>query len=213
MMLPAFVVASNTFAVDSLNVFRDAVDKNAYIAGKYGRNALDYLMSRRFRKADAIQYSNKGLLSHLYVGGLFSYDFYAPRGNYDYLGGNAWGLLIGKEINKLHSAELLFMYGTNEMKKEGALLDRYSLQLTHHFNTSRYLFGYNPYRLFELSTAIGAGVQFSTMWDKDYTSPYLHLGLLGTFNLGRRVNLVVEPHLAIGGEGYNGSPKENWYSD
>jgi hypothetical protein len=143
----------------------------------------------------------------------------APRFDYKYEGGNSWGLLLGKEINRTHAAEILFMYGSNVYTGSRnpnnwtrALFTRYSLQLNHRFNFTRYFFGYNPYKFFELSSSVGAGVQFSNMFDRDYTSPYLHLGVQSSFRLGRRTNLVVEPHLAIGSDGYNGAPSDNWYS-
>ena len=212
MGIPCNAAVGSVFAVDTLKTVNRASDKEVYVAGKYGANAIDYLISKRFRKRNAIEYSNKDILSHMYVGGLFSYDMFAPRYDYNYDGGSSWGMLLGKELNRTHAVELLFMYGSNAQSYSRALLERYALQLNHRFNFSRYFFGYNPQRFYEISSSLGAGVQFSSIWDKDYTSPYLYFGIQNSFRLGRRVNLVVEPHLAIGGDGYNGAPSDNWYS-
>lgn len=196
-------------AIDTVKV----KEKERFVAGNYGFNAIDYLMQNRYRHGDSIVYNNSRFFSHFYVGGSFSYDFITTRHNFKYKPGTSWGISIGKELTRDHALSLLFQYGSNNDDKTNVEFERYAFQLNHHFNFTRYYLGYNPWRKFEISSVLGLGIQHGSIWDEDYTSPYFLLGVQGAIRLGNRVNLVVEPHVAIGGEGYNGAPDGYYYSN
>ncbi|MBQ3623223.1 MAG: hypothetical protein IJA04_05930, partial [Bacteroidaceae bacterium] len=206
---------SSNFASDStiINNAKKSRDvKKRYVAGNYGFNSVDYVMQSRFRHSDKLQYSNKGLLSHMFIGASFGYEYIADRKDFEYNPDVAWGLTIGKELSKLNAVSLMFKYGSNTDKRTEAIFKRMSLQLNHHFNFTRYYLGYNPFRNLEFISTVGLGVQSGSIWDEDYTSPFLYFGLQTALRLGNNLDFVVEPHVAIGGEGYNGAPKGYYYS-
>jgi|GEM_PF-3664812 len=206
---------SSNFASDSTiisNAKKSRDVKKRYVAGNYGFNSVDYVMQSRFRHSDKLQYSNKGLLSHMFIGASFGYEYIADRKDFEYNPDVAWGLTIGKELSKLNAVSLMFKYGSNTDKRTEAIFKRMSLQLNHHFNFTRYYLGYNPFRNLEFISTVGLGVQSGSIWDEDYTSPFLYFGLQTALRLGNNIDFVVEPHVAIGGEGYNGAPKGYYYS-
>ena len=193
------------------NISKDA-ENGIFVAGSYGKNAIDYIMSKRYRHPSAVEHSSRGFLSHLFLGGSFSFDFLAPRGDYTYHPGISWGINVGKELSATHSLALQYFYGGNNDKDDRAKFKRQALQLSHYFNFTRYYLGYDPSRLFELSSMLGVGVQRGEIWDKRSDSPYLSLGAKATFRMGNNVHLVVEPHVALAGEGYSGEEEGYWYS-
>lgn len=186
--------------------------RKVFKATEYGHNVLDMLQQGRYRYGDKVQYSNKGFFKHLSIGTSMGIDFMVPRYDYDYNPALMWGIGIGKEINRTNALSLNFLYGKSDMRLDDAYFYRYALQLNHYFNFTRYYLGYNPYRVLELSSMIGAGYQFGEVYGRSESAPYLSLGLKGDIRLGNRVKLAIEPYINIGTEGYNGAEKGYWYS-
>lgn len=186
--------------------------KKVFKASDYGHNVLDMLQQGRYRHGDAVPYSNKGLLSHLYVGTSFGIDQLAARYDYQYNPAFMWGLTIGKELNKTNALSLSFLYGKSESEVTYSYFYRYAIQLNHYFNFSRYYLGYNPKRLFEISSMLGAGYQMGEYYGQKESAPYLSLGVKGDVRLGNNVKLAIEPYVNVGSEGYNGAEKGHWYS-
>ncbi len=186
--------------------------KKVFKASDYGHNVLDMLQQRRYRHGDVVPYSNKGLLSHLYVGTSFGIDQLATRYDYQYNPAFMWGFTIGKELNKTNALSLSLFYGKSESEITYSYFYRYALQLNHYFNFSRYYLGYNPKRMLEISSTVGAGYQFGELYGRNESAPYLTFGVKGDVRLGNNVTLAIEPYVNVGAEGYNGAEKDYWYS-
>lgn len=186
--------------------------KKVFKASDYGHNVLDMLQQGRYRHGDAVPYSNRGLLSHLYVGTSFGIDQLATRNDYQYNPAFMWGITIGKELNKTNALSLSFLYGKSESEITYSYFYRYAVQLNHYFNFSRYYLGYNPKRLFEISSMIGAGYQFGELHGRNEAASYFSFGVKGDVRLGNNVTLAIEPYVNVGGEGYNAAEKGYWYS-
>lgn len=186
--------------------------KKVFKASDYGHNVLDMLQQGRYRHGDAVPYSNKGLLSHLYVGTSFGIDQLAARYDYQYNPAFMWGLTIGKELNKTNALSLSLLYGKSESEVTYSYFYRYAIQLNHYFNFTRYYLGYNPKRLFEISSMLGAGYQMGEYYGQKESAPYLSFGVKGDVRLGNNVKLAIEPYVNVGSEGYNGAEKGYWYS-
>ena len=193
---------SSTMRGDSV-VARDSRDKN--VSARKGYDVFKYSMQSRFRYPDAMKFSNSSLLSHLYWGAALSYDKIAPQKDFELSSATSYGFVIGKDISKTHSLSLQMLYGSY-LQKANALhveFTKLSWLLNHHFNFSRYYFGHNPYRVFELSSTMGLGFQNYEMRNKSESSFYALFGLKGAFRIGNNLILSVDPHVAVADKSYD----------
>ena len=181
-------------------------------ADNYGYNAIAHTHQNRFRYPDKIEYSNKNFLSHFYFGYTVSADNFTPRTNLKYDWGLSHGLLIGKEIDKYHSLELILQYGSNVIHENNYKTKRFGAEADYHFNFTRYYLGYNPFRKIELKSTVGLGFQNTDLNGYSQTSPYLLFGAQIDYRLGSRAWLSFAPHIAFGTSGLAGFDSENWYS-
>ncbi|MBR3883745.1 MAG: hypothetical protein IKJ31_03195 [Bacteroidaceae bacterium] len=184
-------------------------DEEHFSAGNYGFNAMEFAAQGRFRHSDLIRYSNSGIFSHMSVGLTMSLDQIIHQNNYHFSLGTNYGLVLEKDVTKNHSLSLLLQYGEASLKDKDVKLERYSLQLNHHFNLSRYFLGYNPFRLFDFSTTFGVGAQQGDMFKRTEQAYYLLAGIRAKVRLSSQLSLSVEPHAAIATKGYNMSQKND----
>lgn len=202
---------------------RTATQQTGYRAGNYGFNAAErWAMQDRYRGVDSVKYSNRNFFSHLHFGLSVGMNQIAERKDFSFEPGQSFGIIIGKDLNKVHAISLLGEIANYSFKSGKNELETYSLQLNHHFNFTRYYLGYNPYRALELSSTVGVGVQktdltavnseVSELQGSDELSKYLLLGVLANLRLDSRLSLSVEPHVALATEGYNGALPGYWYS-
>ncbi len=200
-----------------------AAPRNGYRAGNYGFNAAErWAMQDRYRGIDSVKYSLKNILSHLYFGLSVDMKQIAERKEFAFEPGQSFGIIVGKDLNKIHALSLLGEVGSHSFKSGANELKTYSLQLNHHFNFTRYYLGYNPYRALELSSSVGVGVQKNELVSlsseetglqgNDELAKFIHLGLLANVRLDSRLFLSLEPHVVLGTESYNGAPAGYWYS-
>ncbi len=176
-----------------------------YEAGHKGYDALKYAMQQRYRYPDLISFSNSSFLSHFYLGGVMSYEQIAPQKGFEYTSAPMYGIVVGKDITKSHSLSLQLMYGKTPTKGDMQYSDltRLKAQMNHHFNFTRYYLGFNPFRIFELSSTIGLGYQNYELWNKKDNSKYILFGLRGMFRIGHNVMLGIEPHIAMADKSYD----------
>ncbi len=194
-----------------------------YRAGNYGFNAAErWAMQDRYRGVDSVKYSNRNIFSHLNFGLSVGINQIVARKDFSFEPGQSFGVIIGKDVNKVHALSLLGEVGNYSFKAGGNELKTYSIQLNHHFNFTRYYLGYNPYRILELSSTLGVGVQKSEIVthnseitakeNSDEVSKYMLLGVLANIKLDSRLSFSLEPNITLATEGYNGAPAGYWYS-
>lgn len=192
---------------DSVSANKKATGEERYAAGYKGYNALKYSMQRRYRKPDRIQFSNNSLLSHVYAGALLSYDKIAAQKDFELSSAVSYGLLVGKDISKIHSLSLQFLYGNTPLKGENssqnAELKKMSAQFNHHFNFTRYYLGHDPYRVHEISSTLGVGYQSFELFNKKDNSYYFYAGLKNSFRIGADAILLIEPHVTYASKSYD----------
>ncbi len=184
-------------------------DEEHFSAGNYGFNAMEYAEQSRYRHPDYIRYSNSSLFSHMSVGLTTSIDQIIHQNNYHFSLGYNYGLSLEKDITKNHALSLLLQYGDVTLKDKEIKMERYSVQMNHHFNLSRYYLGYNPFRIFDFSTTLGVGMQNGEMIKRSELSYYLLAGIRAKVRLTNQLGLAIEPHVAIATKGYNMSAKSD----
>ena len=87
---------------------RAATTQAGYRAGNYGFNAAErWAMQDRYRGVDSVKYSNRNILSHLHLGLSVGVDQIAARKEFSFEPGQSFGLIIGKDLNKVHALSLL----------------------------------------------------------------------------------------------------------
>lgn len=189
---------------DSITVVRKGV-KEEYVAANKGYDALKYSMQRRYRHPDFVKYSNSSLFSHMYIGTTLAYQKIAAQKDFEFTSASSYGIVLGKDISKSHSLSLLMLYGKYPQKQNdfNLSLTKMAIQLNHHFNFSRYYFGHNPYRVFELASTIGVGYQNYEMWDIKESSLYILFGLKGLLRIGSNLILAIEPHVSVADKSYD----------
>lgn len=161
-----------------------------------GFNAMDYLIQDRYRYPDKA-FMNKHWMDNLYLrigGGLF-----APNrtGENPMKWMQDYHVSIGKNLTPKHGFRLGFNFGKGGLKAENLAVSQYSLQLDHLFNVSAYIMGYNPDRLFEISTVLGAGYRATRIAGETHRAPEGHLGLELRYKVGPQSYFTLEPQVQL----------------
>ena len=186
---------------------KDKKPAKVYKSENYGFDANKYAFQKRYRLPDRVKYSNSSLMSHLYFTVGAGVEAISERSNYNYDPGYLFSIGVGKDIAKNHALSVVFRKAGNKMNGSDVKLERYSLQLNHHFHLTRYFLGYNPGRLIDVSSTLGAGYQHSEVYGRSSGSLFAVLGLRNTIRLSNNIHLAIEPHAAIGNAAYNGMLK------
>ena len=184
-----------------------------YKAENYGYDASKYAFQRRYRLPDKVQFSNRGIASHLFVSAGAGVENISTRGRYDYDPGYYYSVAVGKDIAKNHALSIAFRYGINGINGSEIELEKYALQLNHHFHMTRYFLGYNPQRFLDISSTLGVGYQHAEVWGNSTEDVYAMMGLRNTLRLSNNIHLALEPYIIFGGVGYNGMAKHETSKD
>lgn len=187
-------IANGSFSSD-----RSVVDRKKSVKmSKYGFNALDYSLQKRYRPGNRR------------FGRLFHLDQYFIQG----MGGsfritsNPYGLTWDKEVSGgigrnfgrynslILTGTLQRMYRLEDMTR----LWSAEVSLLHKYDFTSYIYGYNPDRFLSVSTLIGAGVDL-TRWQATYdVVGNAQAGLDFEFRLNRWLSLVADPMVKMYGD-------------
>lgn len=195
---------------DTTKVAKSRTNKNKieYKAENPGFDVRPFAFQGRYRIPQGTpRFDNSKFFSHLYAGVGGGMEYINRRGKYNYRTGTNYNVFIGKDITKEHSLSVALKFGSNLVRNDDIELDKFGVQLNYHFNITRYFMGYNPGRIIDVSTILGAGYHRSEVWQSTTESVYGMLGMRAAIKLSNRMHLAVDPYMIFSSPGYNGMHK------
>ncbi len=175
---------------------QEAIDGIKYVLQP--RPALDTIPGNKFRDNMFLEMS--GGMHYFATPGLRN-ESNAP--------GYEVALAAGKWFNLVNGVRVGTKFSTAKYKGiENNRTKSVSLYADYMYNLSSYLYGYNPYRVFNLSPFAGLSVGASMDGGNTSLVSALRFGLNGSFRVSRGVSIFVEPMLQTYTDNF--SPEENW---
>ena len=161
-------------------------------------NALKYIMEGRYRN-HGDQFTRRWD-DHLFLEvGAGVHQEVAKHQGHPLSSMGTLHLAVGKQFNRLHTARLSFGADLGYRQDLETDFNRLSASADWIFSMSSYLNGYNPARLLDVSTVLGAGMRhiISGGETASRTSGEMHAGLQFRFFTGPQGYLVVEPYAGV----------------
>lgn len=175
-----------------------------------GFNALQYSLQKRYRPK-GYEFSNKDWSDHLYLSGQLGFEGIAPRQGADIRGGSRFSIAAGKLFTPAHSARVSLNGGWFGRETSNEKLSHFGIGASYLFNITAHLKGYDPSRLFEVSTVSGIGYQLSTGAGETFHIGELHLGAQFKLNIHRQLDFFVEPQFTFYSDGIDHYSQKNWH--
>ena len=176
-----------------------------------GFNALDYVLEGRYRQYGE-EFTNRWD-DHLFLEGGLGVNRVVPPGEYSGITPLtvAFGA-IGKQFNPLHTARVTLSGALGYRRDKGTRFARVAIAGDWLFSLSSYFGGYRPTRLLDISTVLGAGLQYHVKRDPSTkrSAAEVHAGLQFRFFTGPQGYLGIEPYVGIGQDNMDESGKSNW---
>lgn len=172
-------------------------------------DATRYSMQKRYRPEGA-KFVNKKFLDNTFVSFWGGYNQIFPRAGIELSNGSEIGVSVSKFLNPKNGFRLSGTWSTATRKSDRESWSGYGIMADHIFNLSSLFGGYNPYRMFEISTVEGIGFHTASIAGQSKTAGDLHLGLQFKFNTGTRLDLFVEPRFTFYTDGIDLSGEHNW---
>lgn len=169
---------------------KDTVSAGASYFRYYNQDAKKGLQRGRFKPEDK-EFRNDKFNSNMYVTLMGApYRQFNPN----YSNGPFASLAIGKWISPRHGIEISGGASSFKDNYEGYRLIEAQARLSYLFNISSYAGGYDPHRLVELYSKVGAGYGFY-VWRPAIkaSAPTAHLGVQLNIHVFPSVDLVLEP--------------------
>lgn len=190
---------------------QDSTAVNDTVDGKKFFNALDYSMQKRYRPKN-MEFANKKWADNNFVELNIGVEDFLNRE------GSEMGLYkifsagYGKMFTPVHGARVNLNGGWALHKRTSDSYMRVGLQASHLFNITAYMKGYNPSRIFELSTVLGLGYTYSKMIDKSsFNVGEIHAGIQMRLRLVDNLSLMLEPTIGLYSDGIDHYTKTNWH--
>ncbi len=181
------------------------------VAGKKFFNALDYSMQKRYRPQGAT-FANNKWSDNTFLQFNIGVEEFVNRDKAEMGLYKLFSLGYGKMFTSVHGARLDINGGWALHNRTTDSYKRIGLQASYLFNLTSYLKGYDPSRLFELSTLLGLGYTYSKMDDKStFNVAEIHAGLQLKLKLIKSLNLTLEPTIALYSDGIDHYTKTNWH--
>lgn len=174
-------------------------------------NALDYVLEGRYR-AYGEEFTNRWD-DHLFLEGGLGIQRIVPPTDYNGLTPmTVVHAAVGKQFNRLHTARLSLSGAMGYRRDKGTRFTRAAMAADWLFSLSSYFGGYRPTRLLDVSTVLGAGMQYtlkSSPTDKKLVTE-AHAGLQFRFFTGPQGYFAIEPYAGIGTDNMDDSGTSNW---
>lgn len=175
-----------------------------------GFDATQQAFQRRYRYPDEVPYE-KGWIKNLSFSVFGGMDQFVPRGDGDFNTGPVAGFGVNWRFARSHSLRTGFQIGTFGRKIDNETLTRMGVQADYLLNVTSFMKGYNPGRLFEVSTVAGAGYQLVSFLDKKEHVADLHLGLQFKLHPTPHADFYIEPRVSFLTDGIDHSDQKNWH--
>lgn len=160
-------------------------------------NALKYVMENRYRR-----YGDKFTRrwdDHLYVEFGAGFLKNVGSGTSQLSALNIVHVGVGKQFNRLHSARLGFGVGYGYYEGTEKTYSRVNATADWLYSLTTYMDGYQPSRLFDLSTVLGVGYRYNTSRGRfgKRDNKEIHAGLSMRFFTGPQGYLTIEPYAGV----------------
>ena len=175
-----------------------------------GYNAMKYILENRYIPAG--ETFTKKWYDHLFIeAGVGAEQMHPPSEDYKFNTLTMYHLGIGKQLNKLNTLRLRFHGALGYQQSKDLTFSKYGIKAEHLYDLSAYFSGYNPTRLFNLSSILGFGAQMSQLeTKKSGTSFEGHIGAQLRFFTGPQAYLNVEPYIGLASDQMDLSENRNW---
>ncbi len=176
-----------------------------------GFNALDYIHERRYlSKGD--EFGGQRYSSYFVELGVGAEKLDAPTNDYSFNVLTSFHVGVGKQLNGFSSLRLRFHGDVGARAGSNIMLAKAGGQMDYLFNFSSYFDGYNPTRLFEVSSVLGIGGQVSKLrrnssFEKSFEG---HIGVQLKLFTGVRGYVGIEPYIGVSTDQADVSGDKNW---
>ena len=190
---------------------QDSTAVNDTVGGKKFFNALDYSMQKRYRPKN-MEFVNKSWADNTFLELNMGVEDFLKREGAEMGLYKIFSAGYGKMFTPVHGARLNLNGGWALHKRtsdsymriglQASHLFKIGLQASHLFNITAYMKGYNPSRVFELSTVLGLGYTYSKMIDKSaFSVGEIHAGIQMRLRLMDNLSLMLEPAIGLYSDG------------
>ena len=190
---------------------QDSTAVNDTVGGRKFFNALDYSMQKRYRPKN-MEFVNKSWADNTFLELNMGVEDFLKREGAEMGLYKIFSAGYGKMFTPVHGARLNLNGGWALHKRTSDSYMRIGLQASHLFNITAYMKGYNPSRMFELSTVLGLGYTYSKMIDKSsFSVGEIHAGIQMRLRLMDNLSLMLEPAIGLYSDGIDHYTKTNWH--
>lgn len=173
-------------------------------------NALTYSLQKRYRP-EGERFQNRRFTDNMYITLFGGIEKLSNRGLYNFEAGPSFGASVGKFFNPHNTIRGTFIGGYFDRPYGKSSLTQVGIQIDHLFNLSSYIAGFNPKRVFEVSTVEGLGYHLSFMDKQTRNAGELHLGLQLKIHPSSRMDIILEPRATFYTDKIDHSLGNNWH--
>lgn len=174
-------------------------------------NALNYSLQKRYHPGDKIQFERKKGTLNLFVSAFAGFDKLLSREETDFAVGSFFGASVGKNVSRVSTFRGSLFGGSYTRNFNHARLTRWGAELDYIFNVSTFIAGYNPGRMFEVSTVFGLGYQLAFLEKQSAHVGEFHLGLQFRLHTSPSFDFYLEPRAMIQTDGMSRMIQHNWH--
>lgn len=176
---------------------------------KYGFNALQYSLQKRYRPMDKTAFARKYHFDNSYIHIGYGMENVAYNAvSYDWLKNVHIG--YGKRFSKYNSIIANLSAGAMRNRISNVMASFNELEVLHSFHMTSMLHGYFDGRIFEVSTLEGLGVDVLHDDDEWRFNGNIMLGLDLKLRLSKTLSFFVDPYFKVYTDGINGDLADNW---
>ena len=174
-------------------------------------NALNYSLQKRYHPGDKVQFERKKGTLNLFVSAFAGFDKLLSREETDFAVGSFFGASVGKNVSRVSTFRGSLFGGSYTRNFNHARLTRWGAELDYIFNVSTFIAGYNPGRMFEVSTVSGLGYQLAFLEKQSAHVGEFHLGLQFRLHTSPSFDFYLEPRAMIQTDGMSRMIQHNWH--
>lgn len=175
-------------------------------------NALHYSLQKRYRPGGHT-FRNRSFMDNTYLSLSAGFEKFYLRDYEKYNSGPVFGVAFGKAVSRSNSFRLALMGNvmTEKSFADNKKLMIVGMQGEHLFNFSSYIAGYNPERMFEVSSVEGLGYHLSLLDGECTHAADVHVGVQLKLHPASRVDITLEPRVTLYSSGIDHSRNSNWH--
>lgn len=110
---------------------------------------------------------------------------------------SSFNAFLGYHFSPIHSLRLSGSYIKYHFNNGYNSATSLSLGIDYLTNLTNFAWGYNPSRLLDVSTVLGAGVRYTNVAVPGNINPYAHMGINLDMHISRNFSLFFEPYVGV----------------